>query len=232
MIQAVYSPQWFYGKDLMIDAVSGLVLLLIAITSFRFYRINRSNKNHLLMAISFLFLAVSFAFKILTHFTLYYTTNGIKDLGFVKITYQIIKPTDTLFAIGFLAYRLLTLLGLYALYSVYQKNQSSSNICMIIFLLITSTYFSKDAYYMFHLTSMILLALVTYHYFTNYSKNKNLSTKLLAYSFALITVSQVMFMLTHYGLILGVTGEVVQLIGYTILLITFVMVIKHGKKKR
>ena len=230
MIQVV-TPQWFYGKDLMIDVVSVFVLSLIAFFSIRYYKINRKNKNHLYLAVSFFLIAVSFLAKILTNFTLYYHIFETKTFGLYTLTYHTIKASAILFDIGYLFYRILMLLGLYMLYSIYYKDQPKSNIFIIAFFILISTYFSQAAYSTFHLTALAFLALITLHLYKNFRKNRQFTAKLLASSFAIISVSQVFFMSATFNNLLYVIAEAIQLIGYLILLITFFKVLRNAKKK-
>ena len=229
MIQVVYSPKWFYGKDIIIDSISLLVLLLIAFFSFKYYKIKK-NKNHIYLGFSFCLIALSFLFKILTNFTVYYNVLETHNFGLLTLTYQTTKVSEILFYAGFLAYRLLMLVGLYMLYSIYVK-QPKSNILLVIFFILVSTYFSQSAYYIFHLTALFLLALITVHYCKNYFNTKNKSTKILASSFGIITLSHLFSMLANLSTRFYVIAEVVQLVGFAVLLASFLMVLSHGRKK-
>jgi hypothetical protein len=231
MIRLVYSPQWFYGKDIIIDVVAIFVLTLIAIFALKFYKIDRTNKNYLYIAVSFILMSVAFLFKIMTNFTIYYLVQEVERIGFITVAYPEFEPTETLFFIGFLVYRILTLFGLYLLFAIYQKQQKQT-IFFIIYLIMISTYFTQQAYYVFHITSLILLALIVMQYFRNYKENKHSTTRLLGYSFSLIALSQVIFIFAGLNSLLYVTAEIVQLAGYIALLFTFFRVLKHGKKKR
>jgi hypothetical protein len=231
MIQLVYSPQWFYGKDIIIDIVGIIVLFLIGIFSIRSYRINK-NKNYLWLGLSFFLISTSVFFKILTNFTIYYRVLETKVLPFGTLTYQVVRSSDTLFFIGYLLYRLLTLLGLYFLYTIYNKKQSKVDVMLIVYLIIISTYFSQSAYFIFHLTAFILLGLITYQYCTLYRSNRHKTTRMLAASFVIITLSHLVSCFVAMNLTLYVIAELIQLIGYTILLVTFFMVLKYGKKKK
>src|SRR3989338_1029488 len=97
MIELVYSPNWFHGKDIIIDTVSIVVLSLIAFFSIRCYRIDKENKNYLYLAISFIVIAFSFLFSIITNFTIYYKSIETANLGFLTLTYQAMRSTDILF---------------------------------------------------------------------------------------------------------------------------------------
>ncbi len=225
----MYTPKWFYGKDIAIDIFSILVLFLIAFFSIKFYRINKKNKNHLYLSLSYILLGLSFVFKILTNFTIYYVALETRNIGFVQFTYNALKSTDTLFFTGFLLYRLFTLVGLVILYSIYYKSKSKSNFLLLLYLVSILVYFSQSAYYIFHLTSLILLSLITLYYFRTYKKSKNTNTQLVSISFFIITISQIIFILIKYNPFYYVLAESLQLIGYVLLLITFTKVLKFGK---
>ena len=230
MLDFVYSPRWFCGNEIIIDIVSILVLFLIGFFSFTYYRIKRK-REHLSLASAFLMLSLALIFKTLTNFTVLYHLLETKRIGLITITYEIVKSSDIPFYAGFLPYRLLTLLGLYMLYSIYHK-QSRTTAFVIIYLLFVSTYFSYSAYYAFHLTALTLLALITVEYFKNYRKGRGRAAMVLTLSFALITISQVFFIFLNLHTIFYVIAALLQLAGYSGLLITFIMVLIYGKKKR
>ena len=232
MIQLAYNnPHWFYGKDLVIDIISAFVPLLIAFFSLRYYKIEKKNKNYLYLAISFLLIALSFFFKILTNFSIEYNLLEVRNFGFMTVVHNYVKTSDILFVVGYLIYRALNLLGLYTLYSIYQE-QPKSNIFLIVFLIAISTYFSQSSYYMFHLTALILLSLITLQYYHNYKKNRQFSAKMLTTSFAIIGASQIFFMFVHLNQVIYVAAEIIQLMGYLLLLTAFVKVLRNAKKKK
>jgi len=230
MIELIYSPNWFYGKDIIIDIISIFVLSLIAYFSIKYYKISK-NKQYLFFAGSFISIALSFLFKVVTNFTLYFNIINIKHLGLITMTYNTIKSSNILSDIGFLLYRLLMLVGLFMLYSTYSKNKKINNILILYFIFVLA-YFSKSAYYVFHITALIFLFLITWQYWKNYQKSKIITTKLLIYSFCLITLSQIIFIFIGLHTTFYVIAEIIQLLGYLILLLTFIKVLKNGKKKR
>ena len=231
MIQVVYTPVWFYREDLIIDLVSAFVLSLIASFSVRYYKIDKKNKNYLYLAVSFFIIALSFLFKILTNFTLYYKVIETKILGPYILTYPAVKASAILVILGFLAYRLLTLIGLYILYSLYQKNQPKSSIFLIVFFILISTYFSEFEYFIFHITSLVLLSIITLQFYNHYKKNKKSASVLVTASFAIIGISQIFSVFVNYNNLLYVIAELIQLVGYLILLTTFIRVLRNAKKK-
>jgi hypothetical protein len=228
MIELEYSPTWFYGRDIVIDIISMLVLLLIVIFAVSSYRIGK-NKSYKWLALSFTVLSLSFLFKILMNFTIYNEVIQTTNTGYAVFTQEKIISADNLFFIGYLLYRILALLGLYTLYSVYTK-PNKSEVFLISVLLVMTVFLSESSYYIFHALSFLILLMISSYYIkTNYTK-KNPGTKLLAGSFVIITISQLVAVFIRLNLVLYVVSEIIQLIGYAGLLLTFIMVLKHGKK--
>lgn len=231
MVGFIYSPIWFYGKDIIIDFVSVFVLFLIAFFSLKYYRINKKNKNYLCFASSFGLIMLSFFFKIITNFVLYYNVVKTMRVGFFTFTYHTVELSHFLYSGGILFYHVFMLLGLFMLYSIYLKNNLFNSILIVYFILIL-TYFSVFAYYAFHLTALIFLIIITLQYWKNYVHSKYETNKLLFYSFNLIAISQILFIFIEFNLLFYVIAEIIQLFGYVGLLITFIKVLKNGKKKR
>ncbi len=231
MLEIVYTPSWFYGHDIIIDIVSLLVLVWIGIFSFRFYNLDKKNNSYLYHGISFFILGISFLFKILMNFTIHSRTIQTKQLGLMTLTFHSIQSYDTLFFLGFLVYRIMTLIGLYILCSVYIKNQPRQSKFLIIFLLFISTIFSQSSYYIFHITAFALLIFIAHHFINNYLDKRTMASALIMLSFIIIAISQVISIFIKLDLMLYVVAEIIQLLGYALLLAAFVKVIKDGKNK-
>jgi hypothetical protein len=223
-------PQWFLGRDFIIDLVSVAVLLMIGFFSWRYYSLNKSNKKHLLIFTSFVLLGLSFIFKIATYFILYSTNFKVQVYElFGRLVYYV-TPTNSLFAASFIIYAVLTLLGFFIFFTVYEKF-SLKSVILIMYLLVTVVLFSDDAYIFLHLTAFLLTLMIALSLWNNYRINGMNTTKYLALSFGIISMSLILFILAHNYSSMYVIGELVQLAGYVVLLITFISVLKHGKKK-
>ncbi|MBI3051720.1 hypothetical protein HYY74_04660 [Candidatus Woesearchaeota archaeon] len=229
MLQLVYTPKWFYGEDIVIDIVSIIVLLVIAGFSLRYYFLSRK-RNNLWLGLAFILMAAGLASKVLMNFSFYYKMEFIQTLGELTLTYQVTNVSDNLFYTGYFLMRLLTLLGLFTLYAIYHR-QSWQNILLISALIITGTVYTQSAYYVFHILSMLLLLLITLKFAGNCLKNPCTTTGLLAASFSIITISEIPFSLVALHPNFYVAGESAQLVGYLLLLVAFVTILKHGKKK-
>ena len=101
---------------------------------------------------------------------------------------------------------------------------------LFIYFILAITYFSISQYFLFHLTSLFLLFFITYAYFKNYFKNKKKNSQFLAISFAIIGLSQLIFIFIPFHSMVYVIAELIQLGGYILLLLSFLGVIKNIKK--
>jgi hypothetical protein len=225
----IFSPRWFYGGDIIIDAVSMLVLILIAFFTIRSYFISK-NRKYLFLTLSFLIISLAFLFKIMMNFTVYYEIIETKTIGFADLTYERWISSDNLFYLGMLFSRLLILLGAYLLYSIY-TNQDKLSTILTSFLMAVAIFCSRASSFIFYSTSFLLFLLISIKLGEIYRKSKYNKTKLLISSFIIITLSQLMFLFLEINSLYYVIAEGIQLLGYIMLLITFIMVRKHGKEK-
>ncbi len=220
------------GTDVYMDIVGVLVLLFVGLFSWKCYKIDRKEKNkkYFYLALGFWVLAVGFLFKILTNFTIYYTTLKTQQVGMMMVTYTFVNESNVLFTIGMLVYRILTLLGLYFLFSLYYPAKDKATVFLMVFFILVTGYFLRSAFHIFHLTTFLFFLFITYYYYQNYCKTRDCLGKYLFGSFIVLTLSQFILMLYEVHPLFYSLGEVVQLIGYLGLAVTFFMVRGYGKK--
>jgi len=229
--QVTPGPQWFFGPDFMIDLFSVILLLMISFFAWRFYTLNKS-KKHLLMFTSMAILSLSFVFKIITYFLLYITTFKLEVLNILGQPIYYVTPNNFYFSISFIIYSMLTILGFYILYAIYEPRVSASTNLLTLYLLTVVVIFTENAYFFMHLTAMILSALITFELWKSYKNNKLKSTRALAVSFGIISFSRIFFIVANIYSSMYVVGEFIQFAGYLILMLTFITVLKNGKKTR
>ncbi|MCD4760259.1 hypothetical protein K8R33_05240 [archaeon] len=233
MIHLKFSPEWFYLPSTIIDFFSFIVIISISLISLRYYRLNKLNKKYYYLAFSFFLVGMSFLFKLITNLTVYYDQiSPINNPEIIKTTVDTIISYNIFSYLTFAAFTFLNLLGLYYLYSVYNKEQPKSSIFLIAYFILITTYFSQLNYYIFHLTALILLGLITTLYIKKYQISKYPNTKGLAYSFGIIAISQLLFIFTKIGNLFYVAGEIIQLGGYALLLLIIKKVLNDGKKTK
>jgi hypothetical protein len=228
MIYLSQSGDWFNIPSIVIDLFSFLVLFLISMTSLKYYKLNK-NKKYLYLGGAFLLICSSFLFKLFTNLTVYY--KGLVETSArtaVIVTLEAIRSYNIFSDLTFTLFTFLNLMGLYMLYSIYQQKQSRSSIVLISYFILISTYISNSNYYIFHLTSLIFLTAITSLYFSKHKSNGYINTKVLAYSFGVIAISQLLFMFTSISPLFYMMGEIIQLGGYALLFLIFRRVTKNG----
>ncbi len=231
MLNILFSPQWFYDKDILIDIVSVIVLGLISYVTLRYYQLTRK-RQHMFFSLASALLSLSFIFKIITNFTLYHYVLKTQQIGSFTSTSLIIQNSDTLLLAGTLLYRLLTLLGFYLLFSIYYNQQPKPVYTLMIFFIFVATCFTSTNYYIFHLAVLLFLIFIVRKYYQNYIKTRDRPAKLIFISFGIIMLSQFVFLFINFTNVLYVLAEIIQLFGYSLLLTSFIMVLYYGKKKK
>jgi len=226
----VFTPDWFLGKDVLIESFSFIVLLVFFILCIRNYKLNK-NKKTLYLGVGFGLIALAQLAVIVTKFVLYYDFSFTQSIGQAIIEYNILKSVDIFYKIGFFFHRLLTLAGLYIIYRLPIKRKSPGDLLLALYFIVISAMFSSQLNYLFHSTALILLVLITNNYYTIYKKNRFLNTKILVIVFGLLGLSQLMFILSKMEAVY-VAGNIIELISYTIMLLLITRILKYGKKKK
>jgi hypothetical protein len=228
----VFSPPGFYGKDIAIDLISALVVLIIGIFAFRNFRMDRKNYRHLLLSTAFVILGGSFVLKTLTNILSHHEVGISRILSGLLIPH-IIPRYSLLPALGFLIYASMTLFGFYILYTLTsEKKIISTDYLIIAYFIVISTYFARFNYSLFYITALLFLIAITRRYLVAYRDKRYKNTLLLSISFCVIALSQLVFIFTSSSYAWYVIAEVIQLVGYLLLLYTFMMVLRNAKKKK
>jgi len=221
-------PNWFLTPDFFISAFSFLVLLIFLVLCIRNYKIDK-NKAMLYLGIGFAFIALAQLAILTRKFGLYYNTFFTTYVGTSIIRYDIITPSDLLYRIGIFFYKALTLLGLYIIYRL-PKKKSIKDAFMIVYFIMLSVLSSDVVNYLFRITAMALFALLSYNYYRIYKKNKFSNTLILSIAFAILSLSQLLFMMSQISII-NIVADCLQLASYIMLLILIIRILKHGTKK-
>jgi len=228
MIYLNQSGDWFNIPSIVIDLFSFVVLLLISLSSQKYYKLSK-DKRYFYLSGAFLLICSSFLFKLFTNLTVYYNSfieTSVKTT--VVVTLEAIRSYNIFSNVTFALFTFLNLIGLYLLYSIYQQKQSKSSIILISYFILISTYVSNSNYYVFHLTSLIFLTAITSLYLSRYKLNKYINTQVLAYSFGIIAISQLLFIFTSISPAFYMMGEIVQLGGYALLFLILRRVMNNG----
>ncbi|MGA2130264.1 MAG: hypothetical protein ABSG05_01455 [Candidatus Pacearchaeota archaeon] len=231
MVKIALTPDWFLGKDLIIDIFSFVVLALFTFFAYKYYKMSK-NKGTANLGKGFGFIALAELADIATKLVLFYHVGPSRAIGEALITNNIISSVDIFYYAGFFFFRFFMLLGLYFIYRL-PKNQKRSledYILMFYFILI-SAFIGQEFFYIFHITAFLLLVLIIESYIKIYKENKFLNTKILIIGFSILALSQMLFIFSNIALFYAI-ADVVELISYIIFLGLIIRIWKHGKEKK
>jgi len=225
-MKLVFTPDWFLGKDVMIEGFSFIVLLVFFLLCLKYYKLSKK-KNFFYLGIGFLLIAIAQLATILTKLVLYYDTTFTQQIGQMIVTYNVIKSVDIFYHLGFFFNKLLTLLGLYVLYKLALKKKWTGDSYLVLYFLILVSILSLDIYYyIFHLTCLVLVLLIIKNYFFIYKKNKHVNTGILVLAFSLLALCHLIFILSKLA-IMYVVANLIELLSFIILLVLIIKIIRH-----
>ena len=228
----VQSPPWFYGKDLMIDIASAVIVLIIGLFALKIYFMNKENKRNVLLTGAFMILGGSFIVKSITNILTHHP-KGIANYLSTMLALNMVPDYSVLPALGFLIYATLTIVGFYLLYLQTAKQTLVSTDYLVLgYFMLISVYFARFNYFLLYLSSLIFLVAITRRYFISYHETKYKNKLRLAVSFLIISLSQLFFIFATSNHLLYVVAEIIQIIGYLSLLYTFFMVLRNANSKK
>ncbi len=231
MVGIVLTPDWFLGKDVLIEAFSFIVLAIFSVLAVKNYRLNR-NRNFLYIGIGFTLIAIAQLATILTKLVLYYDFGPSQAIGQALVTSGTVSSVDFFYSIGFFFHRFLTLLGVYIIYRLPRARKSAWDYVLVAYFIVISAFITNNVANIFHLTSFVILLLIVGKYHNVYLKNNFLNTRILLFAFGILAFSQLLLIFSGMVNTLDVVGNLFELISYTILLGLVIRILKHGKKKK
>ncbi len=234
----IFAPEWFLGKDVLIESFSFIVLFAFFFLCWRYYKLNKK-KTFLHLGIGFLLIAIAQLAIIATKFVLYYNTHFTQNIGQMIITYDIVKSINIFYYAGYFFHRLLTLLGFFVIYRSTKK--APGDFLLLFYFIIVSVIFSNTIYYIFNITVLILLIMILEHYYHVYKENKSRNTLILILAFGLLAVGNLIFILSDLPTMF-VLANLIGLLSYIILLVLIIRILyvkrnlkktgKNGSKKK
>ncbi len=225
----VLTPDWFVGKDVLIEIFSFIILLAFCYLAYRNYKLNKRNKSLFYLGLGFGLVALSELAGILTRLVLYYDIGPSREIGQAIITSHLLTSVNIFYSAGFFFQRFFMLLGLYIIYRLPREHKSIGDYFLVAYLILMSALLGNEFYYLFNIAALFLLVMITANYYEVYLKNRFVNTKILLFGFGVLAFSQFVFIFSDIADIF-VAGSFIELIGYTILLILMVRIVKYGKK--
>jgi len=241
-MKIVFTPDWFLGKDVLIDVFSFLILLTFFILSTRSYQLNKK-KSSFYLGLGFLLIAVGQLASVLTKVVLYSDTSLIQQVGQAVVESQIVQSVDIFYYLGFFFYKLFTLAGLFLIYRLSTGRRMLVDVLLIAYFVLISVIAGTGVEYVFYLTALILLMLITKGYYKVYKKSRNPNTLLLIVGFTTLAISQIVSASFARVSNWFVVADLIELASYFIFLTLIIKILAskdrkeiqrglHGKKKK
>ncbi len=213
----VHGPVWFFGVDASLEAFATIIALCVAIASFKAYRMTREKK--------YAYFTVSFALV-----TLSFLARAVTDALLEEVVMKVPGAVaNNLFYLGYVLHILLALVAYVLLIIITHKISDKRVIALLFLTLVPSLLLSGSYYLSFYGLSTIFLAFVALAYYQNYHKVRTAASCLVCIAFALLTISQILFLLEavkEYVHVMMqywyVMAHVIQAAGYLVLLIALI----------
>lgn len=210
----VRGPEWFFGLDSILEGFAAIVLLLVAIVSWKAFKFTKDKRYR----------SFSLAFGLMT---LGMISRAVTDI----VLHQKLCAIEEVFLAGYIVYIFATLISLVMLFALTLKTKDRAPLIALILISLVLVLLSSSYFLTFHAIAFILLAFITFHFIRNCVAKKTLSAGFVAAAFLLMTIAQVQFvvdMVWHRWYILG---NIALLIAFLLLLITLIKVLKPAKIK-
>jgi hypothetical protein len=233
LLRLFFTPVWFNGWDIIFELISLLVALLIAAYSWKLYNINKDNK-FAYFSFAFVLVALGFFFKMATSGILYFTPIRDAAAGVLRpVAGQSLEYSGILYRLGFFL-QMVPMLGAWLLiFFISQRSRARlrkfyevSQIALFIYLILLISFVSNFKYFVFYLTSSVILALIVLNYYKNYLNTQKRTAYLVLLSFLFILLGNLFSIFVFMFKDIYVIGEGFILLGFLLLLYTYRKVIR------
>lgn len=211
--------------DCIFEIIMVAVLLLISMHSYSIFKISRE-KSFKWFSYSFFIIALAFVGRILMNAVIYTQEIRKKIAGVVVLTLRHTQASAILWDYGLFGYRTLMLLGLIGIFLIITKSKKKKNWLLLGYLAVLTALASMQIPYIFNLTAAAILSLIGLQFFQNYLKHPRKSTLGVTAAFSVIFLSHAIFIFEGFNHLIYVAGEIVQLVGYLLLLAVYIALLR------
>jgi len=217
----VYSPVWFFGYDSICELISMFITFFIGVYAYRIFKLSGQRKYKFLY-LSFILLGIAFLAKSITNWIIY------KEWVTQQLYVGKVIQLYALYNLGYLIHVVLALSAYMLLVLLLWDVRDRRVISLSFIFVIMMTILTEQVFASFHIISFILLGFICAEFWKNARKTKKKSSYFVFAGFAVLMLSQLVFVFINRLPAFYVAGEIVQLAGYVLLLITLLSI--FGKK--
>ncbi len=224
MVQLYLIPYWVVNISIFMELIVTLVCFGIAYVSWRVYNITEE-RDIKFFSFGFLSIAVSYLLWSALNFLMLKNADiGIEVLRVSRI--------ELLGAGLLISYFGLFIVGWVTLNYATFKSKGFRNYLLLVGLGLIGVYLSLNKATAFYTVSLFLVLMMASHYYLEYFRKRTVPRLMTFFSFLLILISRVELYFSSQSYSHYIIGHTVELIGYFILLINLIIVMKNGKEKK
>lgn len=207
----------FYGIDSLVEFLIIAVSLIIFYYSRKIYKLVKDS-CYKYLSFAFLFIAISFIFKILSNLTIFYKVKII-TANFVFTFFRQLEYMQLINFLSFILFKCFHIIGFLILFLIATKTIKKEKIFMFIYLSILVVILSVFFNFIFHLTIVAILLVLVLHFYQNYKKVKSQNSYLVFIAFLIIFISHLLFIFSDFNSLFYFLAEILLLIGFLCLLV-------------
>jgi len=221
MTQLYIIPRWFFGIDVAFEIIFGLVALVVALYCLHVYRLCYQRECRLF---GFGFVSISLAYFLWSFINVFIVSRLTEGNLVLNL-----ESLSRLGALGVYGHILLLTLGLATLAYTTLRVGGYRSYLLFATLPLLVIIFSFQKALAFYFVSSFLLLFVVIHYWIEYRRVRKQTTFLLLAAFIFILIGNLSFTLAAWQNINYVTGHALELAGYVLILISFIITLKKTR---
>jgi len=218
-----FSPPWFYGYDVVLEIGFALTALIIAFFAFKIFHIT-DQRPVWLFGISFLLIAISYVIQSLLNLLIVTQTDTFV-CNALKLPYISLFGTY-----GIFVHMLFMTAGLVLLTYMSFKIEKPRVLWVLLSVALIAIFSSVSPLHVFFLLSTTFLAIILWHFISNYRQTRQMATLLVVLAFAFLLFGSVHFLISVDHELYYAIGHVLELFAYMLILANLYVVLSHGKK--
>ncbi len=213
------SPQWFYGYDIILEAIFAIISLAIALFAFWIYQAS-GQKPAKFLGLSFLLISLAYVVQSVFNYLILSRQNSL-----VCQAIQLSSVADLDF-IGWFAHVVLMLGGYIILVYMAWKPSRSRTIWLLLAITLIALVYSSNMLMTYYLVGAIYLAIISWHYIEHFLANKQTKSLLVALAFVFLFFGSFHFFLSVNHELFYILGQFLELLAYCLILTNLYLVLK------
>jgi hypothetical protein len=223
----VCPTQAFFLGDVVLDSINALILFILAWYTFRVCGHIRANCNQTnpwlrVLGAGATIIGVSFVLKSILNYCVLRSVTAIPIFS----TITLFESVGAWVSIGIIAHQAITILGFFILYRIYARKDPIVGQALVLLLAFAAIILTQFNYIVFYLVIALLVAITTIRH-AHIGKNKYITVSFALLALSYIGLGSVLLMQNMYFV-----GKIFRAISFILLLISVIITLKNGKKKK